>query len=133
MFSFQAGVLEMTWVVSDFTATCAQELSVMKGQQVEVVEVCSSKPDYCLVRMPTRGTDHDSSVPEGLVPLAVLKQPPAPRSSPSRRAPADHELGKLHKKMCAVAIKLHLLWEAQYRSNIVLNELPQKPSIHSSP
>jgi hypothetical protein len=90
--SDKAGVLEMTWVVSDFTATCAQELSVMKGQQVEVVEVCSSKPDYCLVRMPTRGTDHDSSVPEGLVPLAVLKQPPAPRSSPSRRAPADHEL-----------------------------------------
>ncbi|KAH0808594.1 hypothetical protein GEV33_014197 [Tenebrio molitor] len=34
-----AGVLEMTWVVSDFTATCAQELSVMKGQQVEVVEI----------------------------------------------------------------------------------------------
>ncbi|KYB28884.1 Triple functional domain protein-like Protein [Tribolium castaneum] len=87
-----AGVLEMTWVVSDFTATCPQELSVTKGQQVEVVEVCSSKPDYCLVRMPTRGTDHDSSVPEGLVPLAVLKQPPAPRSSPSRRAPLDHEL-----------------------------------------
>lgn len=93
--SFQAGVLEMTWVVSDFTATCPQELSVTKGQQVEVVEVCSSKPDFCLVRMPTRGTDHDASVPEGLVPLAVLKQPPAPRSSPSRRAPIDHDLGKL--------------------------------------
>lgn len=76
----------MTWVVSDFTATSPQELTVSKGQQVEVVEMYSSKPDFCLVRMPTRGSDNDSgSVPEGLVPLSVLKQPPAPRSSPSRR------------------------------------------------
>lgn len=88
----------MTWVVSDFTACGSQELTVTKGQQVEVVEVCPSRPDYCLVRMPTRGTDHDTSsgggVPEGLVPLAVLKQPPQPRSSPSRRIAADHENGK---------------------------------------
>ncbi|KAK9877207.1 hypothetical protein WA026_016954 [Henosepilachna vigintioctopunctata] len=87
-----AGVLEMTWVINDFTASCSQELSVSKGQQVEVVEVCASKPDFCLVRMPTRGTDHDSAaVPEGLVPLSVLKQPPAPRSSPSRRVTVDNE------------------------------------------
>ncbi|XP_049818825.1 kalirin isoform X2 [Aethina tumida] len=93
--SDKTGVLEMTWVVSDFTASSSNELSVTKGQQVEVVEVCSSKPDYCLVRMPTRGTDHDqkTDVPEGLVPLAVLKQPPAPRSSPSRRPPAaEHDI-----------------------------------------
>lgn len=82
-------------MVSDFAATCPQELTVTKGQQVEVVEVCATKSDYCLVRMPTRGTDHDSSIPEGLVPLAVLKQPPASRSSPSRRPPIDHDLGKL--------------------------------------
>lgn len=85
----------MTWVVSDFTATSPQELSVTKGQQVEVVEVYSSKPDFCLVRMPTRGSDGDNvSVPEGLVPLSVLKQPPAPRSSPSRRPQLDHESGE---------------------------------------
>ncbi|XP_045464356.1 kalirin isoform X2 [Harmonia axyridis] len=84
--SDKAGVLEMTWVMNDFTATCPQELSVSKGQQVEVVEVCATKPDFCLVRMPTRGTEQDSTVvPEGLVPLSVLKQPPAPRGSPSRR------------------------------------------------
>lgn len=90
----------MTWVVSDYTASGPQELTVTKGQQVEVVEVCASKPDFCLVRMPTRGTsDHGSdsgSVPEGLVPLAVLKQPPAPRNSPSRRPVLDHEIGKLN-------------------------------------
>lgn len=91
----QTGVLEMTWVVSDYTAANPQEMTVTKGQQVEVVEVCSSKPDYCLVRMPTRGNDHDQThVPEGLVPLAVLKQPPAPRSSPSRRPILDHDGGK---------------------------------------
>lgn len=97
----------MTWVMSDFTATSSSELSVMKGQQVEVVEVCQTRPDFCLVRMPTRGTDPDSSsaVPEGLVPLAVLKQPPAPsssRGSPSSRranpvaaqAVTEHDLGK---------------------------------------
>ncbi|XP_071053767.1 triple functional domain protein isoform X4 [Onthophagus taurus] len=90
--SDKAGVLEMTWVVSDFTATSPHELSVSKGQQVEVVEIHSSKPDFCLVRMPTRGSDSENStVPEGLVPLAVLKQPPAPRSSPSRRPLLDHE------------------------------------------
>lgn len=85
----------MTWVVSDYTATNSQEMTVAKGQQVEVVEVCSSKPDFCLVRMPTRGTDHDqTAVPEGLVPLSVLKQPPAARSSPSRRPVIDQDGGK---------------------------------------
>lgn len=93
--SFQAGVVEMTWVMSDYTAAGPQELSVMKGQQVEVIEMCPSRPDYCLVRMPTRGTDHESSnVPEGLVPLSVLKQPPAPKSSPSKRLPLDHDGGE---------------------------------------
>lgn len=96
VFSFQTGVLEMTWVVNDFTATSPQELTVSKGQQVEVVEICSSKPDYCLVRMPTRGpADHESgTVPEGLVPLSALKQPPTLRSSPRRHPPVEHDVGK---------------------------------------
>ncbi|KAL1516598.1 hypothetical protein ABEB36_000493 [Hypothenemus hampei] len=88
--SDKAGVLEMTWVMSDFQATNSQELTVSKGQQVEVVEVCSSRPEYCLVRMPTRGSEghQQEPVPEGLVPLAVLKQPPQQsRGSPSRRLP----------------------------------------------
>lgn len=85
----------MTWVVSDYTAVGPQELSVTKGQQVEVIEMCLTKPDFCLVRMPTRGTDHDATnIPEGLVPLAVLKQPPAPKSSPIKKAPPEHDGGK---------------------------------------
>ncbi|KAF7275280.1 hypothetical protein GWI33_012015 [Rhynchophorus ferrugineus] len=89
------GVLEMTWVMADYTAANPQELTVSKGQQVEVVEVCQTRPDYCLVRMPTRGSDgHQDAIPEGLVPLAVLKQPPQPRGSPSRRIPQsiDHDI-----------------------------------------
>lgn len=99
MIYLQTGVVEMTWVVSDHVAAAgSQELSVSKGQQVEVVEVCSSRPDFCLVRMPTQGHgDHHDGAPEGLVPLAVLKQPPAQRSSPSRRPNAqDHDAGKFH-------------------------------------
>ncbi|XP_066250215.1 triple functional domain protein isoform X1 [Euwallacea similis] len=93
--SDKTGVLEMTWVMSDYTATTPQELSVTKGQQVEVVEVCSSRPDFCLVRMPTRGSEgHQEPVPEGLVPSAVLKQPPQPRGSPSRRLNQDHDMSE---------------------------------------
>lgn len=97
----------MTWVVSDFTATSPQELSVSKGQQVEVVEICSSKPDFCLVRMPTRGTDHDlAGVPEGLVPLSALKQPPQLRSSP-RRHPTEHDVGKWCCELDVTAISVN--------------------------
>ncbi|VEN42476.1 unnamed protein product [Callosobruchus maculatus] len=92
---------EMTWVVSDYTAASTSELSVTKGQQVEVVEVCLSRPDYCLVRMPAReqaaaavvvatsgGEPAQPQPLEGLVPLSVLKQPPQPqqRGSPQRTA-----------------------------------------------
>lgn len=94
----------MTWVIADHVAGGAAELSVTKGQQVEVVEVKpgdSGGGDWCLVRMPTSGCAVDSP-PEGLVPLAVLKQPPpgcfktgvpTTSTSPSRRT-ADHDLGK---------------------------------------
>ncbi|XP_044733840.1 triple functional domain protein isoform X3 [Chrysoperla carnea] len=83
--SDKAGVVEMTWVISDHVASPGtQELSVRKGQQVEVVEISTSRPDYCVVRMPTQGPDL-GAVPEGLVPISVLKPQPAPRASPSRR------------------------------------------------
>ncbi|KAG8272561.1 hypothetical protein J6590_039270 [Homalodisca vitripennis] len=92
----------MTWVIADHVAGGAAELSVTKGQQVEVVEVRPGDPggEWCLVRMPTSGSAVDSP-PEGLVPLAVLKQPPpgclkssgasATSTSPNRRT-ADHDL-----------------------------------------
>ncbi|XP_054274180.1 triple functional domain protein-like isoform X3 [Macrosteles quadrilineatus] len=94
--SDKTGGVEMTWVIADHVAAGSAELSVSKGQQVEVVEVRPGDPEWCLVRMPTSGSAVDSP-PEGLVPLAVLKQPPpgfpktAPSTSPNRRT-ADHEL-----------------------------------------
>nr|CAD7256620.1 unnamed protein product [Timema shepardi] len=86
-----ASGVEMTWVVSDHVAAAgSQEITVHKGQQVEVLELRAASPDWCLVRMPTSGTV--DSPPEGLVPLSVLKQPPPGlKTSPSRRATADHE------------------------------------------
>jgi triple functional domain protein len=93
--SLQAPGVEMTWVIADHVAAAgSQELSVHKGQQVEVLELNTSAPDWCLVRMPTSGSSVDSP-PEGLVPLAVLKQPPPGlKTSPSRRPAADHESGE---------------------------------------
>jgi hypothetical protein len=91
----QAPGVEMTWVIADHVAAAgSQELSVHKGQQVEVLELTTATPDWCLVRMPTSGSSVDSP-PEGLVPLAVLKQPPPGlKTSPSRRAAADHDSGE---------------------------------------
>ncbi|KAJ9574578.1 hypothetical protein L9F63_008251, partial [Diploptera punctata] len=82
----------MTWVIADHIAAAgSQELSVHKGQQVEVLELNTATPDWCLVRMPTSGSSVDSP-PEGLVPLAVLKQPPPGlKTSPSRRPTTDHD------------------------------------------
>lgn len=67
----------MTWVVSDYTATPGtSEVSVTKGQQVEILETsCSGAPDFCLVRLSPIGGG-DGGTQEGLVPVAVLK--PAP-------------------------------------------------------
>lgn len=88
----------MTWVINDHVAAAgSQELTVRKGQQVEVVEISATRPDYCMVRMPTQGPDL-GAVPEGLVPISVLKPQPQPRVSPSRRQPnlanIEHEGGK---------------------------------------
>ncbi|XP_034255517.1 kalirin isoform X2 [Thrips palmi] len=92
--------VEMTWVIADFTAASTAELTVHKGQQVEVLDAPSAeRSDFCLVRMPAAGSggpgavDADGPVPQGLVPLSVLKQPPqglktagaTTATSPSRR------------------------------------------------
>jgi len=66
--------VEVTWVVSDFIGsgvTGSKELTVHKGQQVEVVEIGET---MCLVRM-LGGTPEQPGA-EGLVPLSVLKQVP---------------------------------------------------------
>lgn len=62
--------------MADYIASAgSNELSVSKGQQVEIIEPpTASEPDFCLVRL---NPQHDDSVvQEGLVPVSVLKPPP---------------------------------------------------------
>lgn len=63
----------MTWVIADFTATCAGQVSVTKGQQVELVDCFGGISEMVLVRVPSDCT-------EGMVPHIVLKQPPSLKS-----------------------------------------------------
>ncbi|XP_077997965.1 triple functional domain protein-like [Glandiceps talaboti] len=60
---------ELTIVVEDYEALSSQELSVKKGQTVEVVERCDSKPEWCLVR--SLSVDNCSAL-EGYIPMSLL-------------------------------------------------------------
>lgn len=82
LFDLQAGGnVEMTWVVTDYTATPGtNEVSVTKGQQVEIIEtVCNGAPEFCLVRLNIHsGSAADGSgTIEGIVPVTVLKLAPS--------------------------------------------------------
>ena len=57
-----------TWVLSDYSATSANEISVQRGQQVEVLEPSTSSTSMILVRL-------YGQKEEGLVPQSCLKQP----------------------------------------------------------
>ncbi|CAB0035585.1 unnamed protein product [Trichogramma brassicae] len=86
--SDKTAVTEMTWVVADHSAAPgSRELSVSKGQQVEVLENggSGSGVEWTLVRLAQ--TPGQSEPPaEGLVPTSALKQPPAAacKTSPSK-------------------------------------------------
>lgn len=54
-------------VIHDFVASNSNELTVRRGQTVEVLERLHDKPDWCLVRT----TDRSPAL-EGLVPCAML-------------------------------------------------------------
>ncbi|KAB5586590.1 hypothetical protein PHYPO_G00003450 [Pangasianodon hypophthalmus] len=62
-----SGGCELTVVIHDFMASNGSELSVRRGQTVEVLERSQDKPDWCLVRTTDR-----SPAQEGLVPSATL-------------------------------------------------------------
>ncbi|XP_014470162.1 PREDICTED: triple functional domain protein isoform X3 [Dinoponera quadriceps] len=93
--SDKTGVVEMTWVVADhLAAPGSKELSVTKGQQVEVLENGSTNtvPEWTLVRLPL--TPGQAEPPaEGLVPTSALKQPPTAscKTSPSRKASTQQQ------------------------------------------
>uniref|UniRef100_A0A4W3IBX3 Rho guanine nucleotide exchange factor 25 n=1 Tax=Callorhinchus milii TaxID=7868 RepID=A0A4W3IBX3_CALMI len=62
-----SGGCELTVVIHDFPASNSNELSIRRGQTVEVLERPHDKPDWCLVRTTDR-----SPAAEGLVPSSVL-------------------------------------------------------------
>lgn len=116
--------VEMTWVISDFVGSAGtNELSVTKGQQVEVLEMSATTADYCLVRVAAGSTSavttstsagssskssgssssgaaggaSGSQPQEGLVPMSILKPPPTFSSKTSPRRTLDLEnSGKCH-------------------------------------
>lgn len=64
-----SGGCELTVVIHDFVATngSSGELTVRRGQTVEVLERLHDKPDWCLVRTTDR-----SPAQEGIVPCSML-------------------------------------------------------------
>lgn len=82
----------MTWVVSDYTATPGtNEVSVTKGQQVEIIETPNSEPsEFCLVRLGPMGSG-DGGTHEGLVPISILKPPPSSKGVTRRGLEVEKE------------------------------------------
>uniref|UniRef100_A0A3B4C1R8 non-specific serine/threonine protein kinase n=1 Tax=Pygocentrus nattereri TaxID=42514 RepID=A0A3B4C1R8_PYGNA len=62
-----SGGCELTVVIHDFMASNGSELTVRRGQTVELLERPQDKPEWCLVRTTDR-----SPAQEGLVPSAML-------------------------------------------------------------
>lgn len=64
----------------DYTACSEQELSLQRGQQVEILDSSpGGSADWCLVRVVDT-----SPTTEGLVPIAMLKHVPNLKVSSSR-------------------------------------------------
>uniref|UniRef100_A0A182QYF8 SH3 domain-containing protein n=1 Tax=Anopheles farauti TaxID=69004 RepID=A0A182QYF8_9DIPT len=91
----KGGLSEMTWVLADHTAAPgSSELSVSKGQQVEIVDMnCSGAPDFYLVRLPSAVNATDSQ--EGMVPVAVLKPLPSSHSKLNNKQRDTDTLGEV--------------------------------------
>ncbi|XP_050073196.1 triple functional domain protein isoform X1 [Anopheles maculipalpis] len=91
--SEKGGLAEMTWVIADHTAAPgSSELSVSKGQQVEIVDLnCSGAPDFCLVRLSINASDSQ----EGLVPVTVLKPLPSSHSKLNNKQRDTDTLGEV--------------------------------------
>lgn len=78
---------DITIVVDDFAASNNTELSVHRGQQVEVIDLSPGQPNWCYVR--TLQSD-SLEQGQGLVPTATLK--PIPRLlGPGSRSSQEFE------------------------------------------
>nr|XP_033331721.1 triple functional domain protein isoform X4 [Megalopta genalis] len=101
--SDKTGVTELTWVIADHSAAPgSRELTVTKGQQVEVLENGSNiggvnAAEWTHVRLLVAQGQVDPP-PEGLVPTSALKQPPpaSNKTSPSRKTPSQQHQHQHH-------------------------------------
>lgn len=82
----------VTTVVQEHAACCQQELTVVKGQEVIVLERSPSNPDWCLVR----GSDSSGSLSEGLVPMSSLRVTSSLKGSASWNSMEGAEIGELY-------------------------------------
>lgn len=72
---------DVTVVIEDYSAIGSNELTLHRGQQVEVLDAAPGQADYCLVRtVPVDGTDPV----QGLAPMCALKPVASLRVSGSR-------------------------------------------------
>ncbi|EAA11276.4 AGAP006107-PA [Anopheles gambiae str. PEST] len=103
--SEKGGLAEMTWVIADHTAAPGtSELSVSKGQQVEIVDMnCSGAPDYCLVRLSINASDSQ----EGLVPVTVLKPLPSSHSKLNNKQRDTDTLGEVPQESDCILPNQH--------------------------
>jgi hypothetical protein len=135
----------MTWVISDYVAAQgSSELSVQKGQQVEVIDTnCLGAPDYCLVRLTNATTNNNNLsttslsssstqeqiVQEGLVPSSILKPPPTQMKN---RRTGDGDEGELLPNCAAErgserrAIEYNKYLDALFSSSVnILSHSPE--------
>lgn len=93
---FSQSSIDTTWVVADHVATPgSREMTVHKGQQVEILELMGGSSEMCLIRLHSSSSTSSGGSelqPEGLVPITVLKQIPHARL---RAGVCDPENGKL--------------------------------------
>ncbi|XP_053386213.1 kalirin-like isoform X3 [Mercenaria mercenaria] len=85
--SSSGGKSDVTIVVDDFAASNNSELTVHRGQQVEVIDLSPGQPNWCYVRT-LQGDSVEQG--QGLVPTATLK--PIPRLlGPGSRSSLEFE------------------------------------------
>lgn len=132
----------MTWVVADHMATPgSRELSVTKGQQVEVLENGNSNTgaagistgEWTLVRLPlTPGQTEPPA--EGLVPTSALKQPPTAscKTSPSRKASTQQQQQSHHQHHHSQQQSHHHPYHQQQAINQAIVQAQQQTVVTSS-
>lgn len=74
---------DVTVVIENYSAANNSEITVLKGQQVEVIDPTPGEPNWCMVRAINC---EDGEPCQGLVPIASLKPIPMLRVPGSRNS-----------------------------------------------